>query len=369
MAVSDWFTRLTVGDPRRRDYRQEDLPDTRPKLFFTVLKTRFWQMFGLNGLWLIFNLPIFVWALLMLTQLQDLLGTEAAATALTIEQFVLKIAPALLAGMLVLVPLSVLGGLGKAGLSNVMTPWAYDENEWTWDGFWQGVRKHWKQALGVETVNGVAAYVLLNAAFFYINTAAYWNSEGQSGAVYVYSAYFIAGLALIFWLMTQYLYPLLTNYRMKFWYLYRNAFLIALGRLPEGLLLLVLQSALPVLLFFAMGGYGIVALFVYFSLLGCVWPQFLASSFAHIAFDRLLNPRIRNGVVNRGLQSAHRVNEDAKASGDYADEDAADEADDPVNENESNVNPADEDAEASANPANVRAKPSVPPANKGVKDK
>nr|MDD6336662.1 hypothetical protein [bacterium] len=307
--MAGWFERLTLGDPRKGDLRKEDMPKTRMELFWTVLKVRFWKLFGMNGLWLIFNLPVFLWVLLMMTNLSQVIATGMPSDQSQFFTFFLnQMAPIILTGAMVLIPLLVLGGLGYAGLAGVMNTWAYDENDWAWDGFWAGIKQHWKQSLGIQAVNGVVLLVLVNAYIFYIGNAA-------DVPVFAYSAIFILMLALIFVMMNIFVYPLMATYRMKFWYLWRNSFWMAIGRFPFALGVLLIIVGLPVIIYAIAGvSYGMIALFVYFSLIGGALSMLIATSYAHSVFDRYLNPRIPGAIIDRGLQSAHRNTMAAKKS-------------------------------------------------------
>ncbi|MCL2433080.1 MAG: DUF624 domain-containing protein, partial [Clostridia bacterium] len=191
-----WFERLTLGDPRRGDFTREDLPDTRPQLLGATMKSRFWKLFPLNGLWLLFNFPVFVWVLLMLQALSQTL--ESMASVPEVSAVLGAIIPQVLSGLLVLVPLIVLGSLGRAGLVYVADTWAYDEHAWTVAGFFEGIKKHWKQALSAGAVNGIALYTLVNALFYYI--------VAGNDFVFRASAGFILALMLIWQLMDLYVF-------------------------------------------------------------------------------------------------------------------------------------------------------------------
>jgi len=301
--MANWFERLTLGDPRRADFRKEDLPDTRRQLFWDVLKVRLWKMIGLNGLWLLFSVPAIIWIMITAILLTQQINDAGSAAAI----FNTVIVPTLQTFLLIMIPLGVISGIGKAGMSHVINQWAYDDNAWTWDGFWEGVKLHWRQSLLARLVNGIVWLILITAFLFYSGNSAYFTQQGSGALFYSLGSWFMLCLMLIFWMVGQYIWPLMTTYKMKFSYLYRNAFVLSLGRLPETLLVCLGQFLLPAAFYFLGGNIMVMGNFIYVSLIGAVWGQFLASSYAHNAFDRYINRHIKGAVVNRGLTSVYTV--------------------------------------------------------------
>ena len=72
----------------RRDFRPEDLPDTRVKLFFDALGIRWSAMVGQNLLYLLFWLPAILWSgVNLLTLVQMLADAPAGADVGAVFQF------------------------------------------------------------------------------------------------------------------------------------------------------------------------------------------------------------------------------------------------------------------------------------------
>lgn len=287
--MAPWLDKLIVSESRKKDLRKEDMPKTRVQLFFAVLKVRFWSFFGLNGLAMIFTWPILVMILAAFSSNV----IQKQAPLLQVSQYLMTV-------LIAFIPLLMIAGIGWAGLWYVMNTWAFDESEWTWNGFWEGVKTHWKQSVLLQLFNGMMLFILVYCFLFYFT-----NAEGNK--FYQYAMFTILFCQIILLLMNLYAYPLMMNYRMKFKTILRNSFLFAMARLPFSLVALLGVLVLPMFLASVLGldkPLALVGLFMYFTMLGMSTTAFILCSYTHSAFDRFLNPRIPGAIVNRGLASA-----------------------------------------------------------------
>lgn len=223
-----------------KDFRPEDLPETRVKLFFDTLGIRWSSMVGVNLLYVLFWMPAIIWSgINFLALQQQLIAVESTEFAIA------QLYPAMNIFLLILWPLIALTGPATAGVSYVMRNWARGEHSFVFSDFFEQFRKNWKQALVVSTITGALPYLVFQLWRFY------------SGMIESVSKLFIIPQALVFlvalaWmLMLQVLYMLIVTYKLSFRQLLKNAMLLALGRLPQFVGIRLLTSVLPIVAYLA----------------------------------------------------------------------------------------------------------------------
>ena len=102
-----------------RDFRPEDLPDTRVKLFFDALGIRWSAMVGQNLFYLLFWLPAILWSGVNLLTLVQMLADAPAGAEVGARVYSLAFTY-----LLVLWPLIAITGPATAGASYVSRNWA-----------------------------------------------------------------------------------------------------------------------------------------------------------------------------------------------------------------------------------------------------
>ena len=139
-----------------RDFRPEDLPDTRVKLFFDALGIRWSAMVGQNLLYLLFWLPAVIWSGVNLLTLVQMLVDAPAGADMGARVYSLAFTY-----LLILWPLIAITGPATAGMSYVSRNWARGQHSFMVSDFMEHARKNWKQALAVSTVTGALPVLLL----------------------------------------------------------------------------------------------------------------------------------------------------------------------------------------------------------------
>ncbi|MDD3412192.1 MAG: DUF624 domain-containing protein [Eubacteriales bacterium] len=331
------------GKSGKGDYRKEDLPTTRWALFWEMLKIRFSGLMRLNLIYVVAWLPALLVALSAvlnvysgLVSLSDM-QQQVAEGAMTAEVFAQNqqllldgIKAIALRTLLFLVPCIAITGPCTAGASYVTRNWARDEHAFVWSDFKDAVKDNWKQALAVSAITSVMPLIL------YVCWAFYGEMTQQS--MFFVVPQVLSGMVVLLWMMSLlYTYPLMVTYKLRFRDLMRNAFILAIGRLPMtvGLKLLSLVPTLIALLvsyFTPYAQWAVLVWAAYYLLIGYSLSRFVYASYANAAFDRYINPNIEGAEVGRGL---------------YHDEDADDDDD------EDDDAPAPHSGDASDAPADV----------------
>ena len=280
-----------------RDFRPEDLPDTRVKLFFDALGIRWSAMVGQNLLYLLFWLPAILWSGVNLLTLVQMLVDAPAGADMNAQVYSL-----LFTYLLILWPLIAITGPATAGMSYVSRNWARGQHSFMVSDFWEHARKNWKQALCVSTITGALPVLLLFLWRFYGALA-----ESMSG-LFIIPEVIVLIAALLWLLMLQVAYTMMVTYKLTLRQLLGNAIRMALGRLPLFLGLRLLTSILPlgiaiVFLYFperatfplAVGGF-------FYLVFGLALNRLIYASLANALCEAYLNPSI-GAPVNIGMRS------------------------------------------------------------------
>ena len=280
-----------------RDFRPEDLPDTRVKLFFDALGIRWSAMVGQNLLYLLFWLPAVIWSGVNLLTLVQLLVDAPAGADMGARVYSLAFTY-----LLILWPLIAITGPATAGMSYVSRNWARGQHSFMVSDFWEHARKNWKQALCVSTITGALPVLLLFLWRFYGALA-----ESMSG-LFIIPEVIVLIAALLWLLMLQVVYTMMVTYKLTLRQLLGNAMRMALGKLPLFLGLRLLTSILPlgiaiVFLYFperatfplAIGGF-------FYLVFGLALNRLIYASLANAMCEAYINPSI-GAPVNIGMRS------------------------------------------------------------------
>ena len=280
-----------------RDFRPNDLPDTRVKLFFDALGIRWSAMVGQNLLYLLFWLPAVIWSGVNLLTLVQMLADAPAGADMGAQVYSLAFTY-----LLILWPLIAITGPATAGASYVSRNWARGQHSFMVSDFWEHARKNWKQALCVSAITGALPVLLLFLWRFYGALA-----ESMSG-LFIIPEVIVLIAALLWLLMLQVAYTMMVTYKLTLRQLLGNAIRMALGRLPLFLGLRLLTSILPlgiaiVFLYFperatfplAIGGF-------FYLVFGLALNRLIYASLANALCEAYINPSI-GAPVNIGMRS------------------------------------------------------------------
>ena len=315
------------GKAGKADYTVDDLPTTRWQLFMVTLRTRLATLMKVNVLYALVFIPALVVLVLYLGNVWNALlavdqgdGTsmlrdqiihqmaeagktetlEAGAAVLSPEQASQEVDRNIFWMLMWLAPCIAITGPFTAGVSYLCRNWARDEHAFAWQDFKDALIDNWKQALPVSAITGLMPVCVYTAYKFYEEQAlTSWFMFIPQALVVIVGALWAIGVT--------YMYPLMVGYELKFKDLLRNAFVLAVGRLPfsVGVRLLhcvpVALAFLVVTLFPNVMPYAVMILFVWYLMIGLMMSRFTTSSYCNAVFDRFVNPRIQGAKVNQGL--------------------------------------------------------------------
>ncbi len=288
----------------RPDFTVNDLPKTRPQLFFAMLKSNILELLILNALYAVTNLPAIIWSGINLLSVLPLIQQNSG---LTEELYQLLNTWAL--GM---IPCLILQGPCKCGLKYVTRNYARDEHTSGWSDFWAAAKMNWKQGMLLGFINGIILLAVIFGVQFYqvAQTNAYLNTFLMWGLIAV---------AALWYMMNIFLWPLMITYELSFPEICKNALYFTIGRLPLTILfaiLTVIPTSLAVIWPWAL---------LYYAIIGFSITSMINVSYSTYIFDRYLNPQIEGAAINQGL--APREADpflDEKLDGDVSEEELED---------------------------------------------
>ncbi len=306
------IARMLEGKEKSEEYARSTLPTNRWQLFWDVFKGNFGKIVKANLLILIFCIPTIV-VLYLGTQYRDnsgLLGPYNMGTGIGypcpgpltgLAEWELVMSELMLyAGLLISM---ILAAIGLSGGMYVIRNMVWTEGIFVTNDFWKGVKLNYKNALQAaalfctvlllcKTMINFANFSLLAPNASKVNRVFLKISIGSSWIFIVVAA------MVAFWMIA-----LGVNYKMKFLLLLRNAFLVAIGTLPQTIFFgfLALLPFLLIPLVNVLGMFILLIVILVIALFGFSWALLVWLDFAQWVFDKYINPKISGAKVGRGI--------------------------------------------------------------------
>lgn len=287
MKIKKLIQNYYYGTPNKRDFTDDDLPETRIELFKEVFKSRKESMLLLNLIYFAIWIPAVVWSGINLI---PLLYAEINDMVSYMFTYLLFLFPAL-----------AITGPFNAGVSFVSRNWARDEHNFVVSDFVYGMKANWKQALVLSTIQGAVPLLFCVGCYSYICIAEKYPACWLLLGIFVL-------LAALWSAAVQLMPTLMVTYELSVFAIIKNAILLTLTTLPRAIGIKLLTLALPFLtllclLFYPAAfvpiGAATIAAYLLFML---SLNKLIAASFANYACETYLNPRIEGARVNIGLR-------------------------------------------------------------------
>ncbi len=280
--MSGFINNYYYGKAGKADFTPENLPDSRIKLFFEMLRVHFGGLCAVNLIYLIFCIPALYWTGLNFELLFQT-SAESGLLSGTLGFY--------LVGM---VPCLAIAGIGAPGLMYVVRNWARDQHVFLMSDFKDALKGNWKNGLVVGLLNGLSLLVSYVGFLYYDHMA-------QQAVWWMLPQVLVIMMLALWWMINMLIYTMMVTYDMKLGTLIRNSALIVLARLPWSVLFLVGTFVLP-LLIAQYVPYGFLVLIAIYLVVGYALTGLIYASYANSSFDRFLNPRIEGAPVNMGLR-------------------------------------------------------------------
>ena len=292
------FDRFYYGKAGKRDYSEMDMPKTRVSLFFLVLKDHFFDLVKVNLLQLIFWIPFIVWTNINLVAVQSVDTNALLAAQDGASQLTSVLSSYLIVYLLGLVPCIAITGPCSAGAAYIMRNWARDQHAFLLSDFKDAFKGNWKSALLTSVITSLIPVLAYTALVFY-------GEMAVSNKLMLMPLVVVLSATLLWALMLPLIYPMMIGYELKFSAVIRNAFLMAVARLPHmacARLLTFIPIALLLGALFVGNMIMVVGVLVYYVLFGFALSSLIYASFANGVFDKYLNPHIEGAPTGLGLR-------------------------------------------------------------------
>jgi len=294
-----------MGKDNLPDFTPDKLPGTRFALFKDVFLRRLGVMFRLNILVLLFALPlaavIIHYALTGVMDNQMLphsgnlgVGWPVVPDLAIMSSILLYSRQIMLFALTV--PAIIILFIGFSGGFYVMRRIVWGEGQTVFMNFFRGIKKNYLPFLIGGFVIGVLFFALM------MNLAA--HSAGlMPSALSVIGVIATVILVTIALLMLVFYTTQAVTYKQKFLNLVKNSFFLAMGLVPQTIIMIIFSS-LPIVLMFLLSNLGMffimimmIVMMVGFSYIISIWTVY-----AHWAFDRFINGKIEGYEKNRGMR-------------------------------------------------------------------
>ena len=303
------ITRLLEGKERSEEYARSTLPTNRWQLFWDIFKGNFGKIVKLNLLILLFFIPLFFVIIIcslahsnngIIYPFGANLGVGYPAVSGLqgmSEWLVIQNDLVLYLGITVS---TIIASIGLSGGMYVVRNMVWTEGIFVSNDFWRGVKLNYKNAFQTAIFFCFMMFMtnmLIDLAEF--SLVADGISKGQEIWLTISEAlsyiFMVASTLMSLWMIA-----LGVNYKLSFFAMLKNAFLLTIGTCLQSVFFAAL-AMLPFLLlwiggtFFVMLGVLAIIFFAlaYFLL---VWLDF-----AQWVFDKFINPKIQGAKVGRGI--------------------------------------------------------------------
>ncbi len=304
-----FIARMLEGKERSEEYARSTLPTNRWQLFWDVFKGSFGKIVKVNLLTLIFFIPLIA-VVLLGGVYQDSMGVYLpfnasmgvgypAAPYVTGVAERMTLQNDLMLGLGVMLT-AVIASVGLAGGMYVMRNMVWTEGIFVTNDFWRGVKLNFKNALQTALFFCVAFFMcrsIVNLGDFTLVMGGLSKFQIVMLKISQITSYILLILCAMmsFWMIA-----LGVNYKMNFFTMIRNSFLLSVGTLPQtaffGLLAL-----LPFVLLLIGWSFLTVVSVIMLILFGVSYALLVWLDFAKWVFDKFINPKIAGAKVGRGV--------------------------------------------------------------------
>lgn len=303
------ITRLLEGKEKSEEYARSTLPTNRWQLFWDIFKGNFGKIVKVNLLTILFFIPLFAVIILggMMREASGVsepfggtwgIGYPNYPSQLGLSES-LTLSSQLYTNIGIVLA-TLIASVGLSGGMYVIRNMVWTEGIFVTSDFWRGVKLNYKNALQT----GLFFSIILLLCNALINFSSFTLAVGSlSGAQRGWMKFSQATsyvLITIAGMVSVWMIALGVNYKMKFFQLIRNGFLMSIGTLPQTVFFGAL-ALLPFLLltfgsgFFMMLGLMLVLIF------GLAYALLVWLDFAQWVFDKYINPKLDGAKVGRGI--------------------------------------------------------------------
>lgn len=325
-----FIARMLEGKEKSEEYARSTLPTNRWQLFWDIFKGNFGKIVKVNLLMLLFFIPVLFVIVVGILSSQTNgaiypfganlgIGYPAMPALQGVSEWL-----SLESDLVVYLGITVAALVAAVGLSGgmyVVRNMVWTEGVFVTNDFWRGVKLNYKNALQTAMFFCISLFLVVTLRdLSEFSIAAGALTKGQLVWLRVSQ---VTGYVLLFLvsMMSLWMLALGVNYEMKFVVLFKNAFLMTIGTLPQTVFFGAL-ALLPFLLFLIGGTLFTMIALIVLVLFAGAYALLVWLDFAQWVFDRYINPKLANAPVGRGIYSREdgssmRTGGESAASAEY----------------------------------------------------
>ncbi len=297
------------GKEKSEEYARSTLPTNRWQLFFDIFKGNFGKIVKVNLLTLLFFVPLIAVVVfyMMLVDSNGIIypfganlgvGYPAApmqqgmAELLSVQNSFILYAGLIITGFI--------AAIGLSGGMYVVRNMVWTEGIFVTNDFWRGIKLNYKNALQTTllfTIVLLFAGTMLQFAEFSIVVESLTGFNLVMMRISQVTSYVLLALAAM---LSLWMIALGVNYKMSFFGMIRNAFLLTIATLPQTIFFAVL-ALLPFACFLIGGTTFAMIGFILLLMFGISYALLVWLDFAQWVFDKYVNPKIKGAKVGRGI--------------------------------------------------------------------
>ncbi len=301
-----FIARMLEGKERDEDYARSTLPTNRWSLFFDIFKGRFSKLVIINLLMILFCLPLIILYFMRMAYVSAQgaimpfsgwmgIGYPSTPDIVGLPQQIMVSTNLLFGAMMIAA--SIIASVGIAGGIYVIRNLVWTEGVFVANDFWRGIKINFIVILQSTIFYGVLLYGFTLS----ISYANYAIAIGESTVLFNISVVVTYIAIVLLTIMYLWMVSMGGNYKLKFFQLLKNAFLMTFAFIFQNVFFVILM-AIPLLLmlfgsFFTMIGGAIMLLF------GISYMLLVWFDYSQWVFDKYFESKREGGKVNRGIYS------------------------------------------------------------------
>lgn len=302
-----FIARMLEGKERDEEYARSTLPSNRWALFWDIFKGRFSKLVIVNLLMLLFFIPLVAVGFFMYLWTGTMGGMYPFSNSILVgfpaypnlmgapEQINLS---ATFTGGALMIVAALIAAVGISGGMYVIRNMVWTEGIFVANDFWRGIKIN----IVVVLQSTLFYSIFLFGFFISIRFSEYIIASGTGSTVWMTISMAISYVAIvIFTMMYLWMLAMGGSYKLKFFQLLKNSFLMTFGLIFQNIFFVILM-AIPVILILLGSFFQMVGI-VFMILFGLSFMLLVWLDYTQWAFDKFIESRREGGKVNRGIYS------------------------------------------------------------------
>ena len=300
-----FIARMLEGKERDEEYARSTLPSNRWALFWDIFKGRFSKLVIVNLLMLLFFIPLVAVGFFMYLWTGTMGGMYPFSNSILVcfpaypnlmgapEQINLS---ATFTGGALMIVAALIAAVGISGGMYVIRNMVWTEGIFVANDFWRGIKINIVVVLQSTLFYAVCLYAFTMSIKF----SEYIIASGTGNEVWMTISMAISYVAIaIVTMMYLWMLSMGGSYKLKFFQLLKNSFLMTFGLIFQNIFFVVLM-AIPVILIL-LGSFFQMLGIIFMILFGISYMLLVWLDYSQWAFDKFFESKREGGKVNRGI--------------------------------------------------------------------